>query len=331
MDLMTDQISGVPVFAVGLIVLFTAIVFAISYVVVGATASRRTVERRISRAAGARQSKQVQVAQLRKVDDRSALDRFASGLMPNQAVMRARLRRTGYDITIFAYLGFSVLLAAGTGAAAHLLGGLTPVVAGLIGVAVGAGIPHMVVGTMIRGRRQRFLSNFPEAIDLIVRGVKSGMPVAESVRTVATEIPDPVGVEFRMIVEQMTVGESMEQALWATADRLDIPEFRFFVVSLAVQAETGGNLAETLSNLADILRKRRAAKLKVRALSSEARMSAYLLGGLPFFMFGLLYVINADYIGLLIEDVRGNIMLGIAFFWMLIGFAVMKKMISFEI
>ena len=139
---------------------------------------------------------------------------------------------------------------------------------------------------MIRNRRQKFLANFPEGIDLIVRGVKSGMPATESIKTVAEEIVDPVGTEFAGIVERMNMGTSMQASMEATAEKLDIPEFRFFVVSLAVQAETGGNLAETLENLSDILRKRRAAKLKIKALSSEAKASALIIGVLPFLMFG---------------------------------------------
>ncbi|MCB9959983.1 MAG: type II secretion system F family protein [Rhodospirillaceae bacterium] len=333
MEILQLQVSGVPMWAVLLIGTFTLVFVALSYVLVSATTTRRALDRRITRAAGSRSKADQKAAalSLRKTDNQTALEKFASGLVPNQAVMRARLQRTGHNISVFVYLAFSLLIAMAVAVALYLFAGLSLILSLLLGITLGAGLPHMVVGTMVRNRRQRFLSNFPEAIDLIVRGIKSGMPVAESIKTVAAEIPDPVGTEFKAIIEQMSVGEGMERAMWTTAERLDIPEFRFFVVSLSVQAETGGNLAETLSNLADILRKRRAAKLKVRALSSEARMSAYLLGGLPFFMFGLLYVINSDYISLLITDIRGNIMLGAAVLWMFIGFAVMKRMITFEI
>ena len=336
MEILEQQISGVPIFVIALILVFTLIIFALSFYVVNVGASRRTLDRRITRATGAARQDRSQArtaaeVSLRKVDTQSSLDKLAAGLIPNQAVMRARLLRTGHEISIFAYLGVSILLVAVTAGAIYIFAGLSIALSILIGVIVGVGLPHIVVGTMIRNRRQKFLSTFPEAIDLIVRGIKSGMPVAESMKTVAAEIPDPVGTEFQNIIESMNLGEGMERALWTTAERLDIPEFRFFVVSLSVQAETGGNLAETLANLADILRKRRAAKLKVRALSSEARMSAYLLGGLPFFMFGLIYFVNSDYIEVLLFDIRGNIMLGIALFWMVVGFAVMKRMITFEI
>ena len=337
MELLQLQISGVPMWAVLLIGMFTLVFVALSYVLVAGTSSRRTLDRRINRATGSRSKSDDKAAAaaaaltLRKTDNQTTLEKFASALMPNQEVMRNRLQRTGHNISVFVYLAFSVLIALVVAVALHLFAGLSILISVVLGIALGAGLPHVVVGTMIRNRRQRFLSTFPEAIDLIVRGIKSGMPVAESIKTVAAEIPDPVGTEFKAIINSMTLGEGMERAMWTTAERLDIPEFRFFVVSLAVQAETGGNLAETLANLADILRKRRAAKLKVRALSSEARMSAYLLGGLPFFMFGLLYFINPDYISVLITDFRGNIMLGAAVIWMFIGFAVMKRMITFEI
>lgn len=123
----------------------------------------------------------------------------------------------------------------------------------------------------------------------------------------------------------------MEEALWRCAERIGVPEFRFFVVCISVQRETGGNLGETLENLSDILRKRRAAKLKVKALSAEARFSALLIGALPFIMMGILYLVNPGYISTLWTDPRGVVMLSVGGTWMAVGFAVMAKMIRFEI
>ena len=145
------------------------------------------------------------------------------------------------------------------------------------------------------------------------------------------ELPDPLGHEFRQITESVRLGRSLDHAFWDSAERTDLPEFRFFVVSIAVQRETGGNLAETLVNLSDILRRRRQMHLKVRALSAEARISAYMLGGLPFFMFGILALLNRDYEMTLLTDPRGHAMIAAGLATLATGIAVMWRMVRFEI
>jgi tight adherence protein B len=148
---------------------------------------------------------------------------------------------------------------------------------------------------------------------------------------VAEEIPDPVGIEFRMVSDKMKIGRTMDSALTETAERLGTPEFQFFVISLAIQRETGGNLAETLSNLADVLRKRAAMKLKIRAMSSESKASAYIIGALPFIVFGLIWWINGSYMQTFFTDERLMIAGGGGMVWMGIGAFIMAKMINFEI
>ena len=144
-------------------------------------------------------------------------------------------------------------------------------------------------------------------------------------------MPGPVGVEFRTVVDKMKIGRTMEAALQETADRLGTPEFQFFVITLAIQRETGGNLAETLSNLADVLRKRAQMKLKIRAMSSESKASAYIIGVLPFMVFGSILYINPDYMMKFFEDER-LIVAGLGgLVWMAIGAFVMRQMINFEI
>src|SRR3546814_6834106 len=140
----------------------------------------------------------------------------------------------------------------------------------------------MAVGYLVNKRQDKFLAIFPEAIDLIVRGLKSGLPVTESINAVGREMDDPIGTEFRRIGDDIRFGKTMTEALWAATDRLSVAEFKFFVISLSVQQETGGNLAETLGNLSGILRSRQQMKLKVRAMSSEGRASAMIIGSLPF-------------------------------------------------
>ena len=148
---------------------------------------------------------------------------------------------------------------------------------------------------------------------------------------VASEVPGPVGEEFKLVTERIRIGRTMEDALQETADRLNTPEFSFFCITLAIQRETGGNLAETLSNLADVLRKRAQMKLKIKAMSSESKASAYIVGALPFIVFGMIYWINPKYLGGFFTDDR-LIVTGLGgLVWMSIGAFIMAKMVSFEI
>ena len=200
-----------------------------------------------------------------------------------------------------------------------------------LGLFVGIGLPHFVIGKMINRRIAKFNSNFPDAIELMVRGLRSGLPITETLGIVAGEIPGPVGIEFRAVSDKMKIGRTMEAALQETADRLGTPEFQFFVITLAIQRETGGNLAETLSNLADVLRKRAQMKLKIRAMSSESKASAYIVGSLPFIVFTLVWMINPDYMGNFFTDQR-LIVAGLGgLVWMSIGAFIMMKMVNFEI
>src|SRR5678810_185720 len=201
----------------------------------------------------------------------------------------------------------------------------------LLGMFFGIGGPHFVIGKMIKRRVNKFNSNFPHAIELMVRGLRSGLPITEALGVVASEISGPVGLEFRMVADKMKIGRTMEAALQDTADRLGTPEFQFFVITLAIQRETGGNLAETLSNLADVLRKRAQMRLKIRAMSSESKASAYIVGALPFVVFTLVWMINPGYMGGFFTDQR-LMVAGIGgMIWMAIGAAIMAKMVNFEI
>ena len=200
-----------------------------------------------------------------------------------------------------------------------------------VGLLVGLGGPHMVVNSAIKKRVAKFTAKFPDAIELLVRGLRSGLPISETLQVVAQEVPGPVGVEFRAVSDKMKIGRTMEAALQETADRLGTAEFQFFTITLAIQRETGGNLAETLSNLADVLRKRAQMKLKIRAMSSESKASAYIIGALPFMVFGIIFYINTAYMQNFFVDER-LIIAGLGgLVWMSIGALIMKKMINFEI
>jgi tight adherence protein B len=261
----------------------------------------------------------------------AGLDWLIKNALPQPEKMRARLAATGKRLSLGEYVLFMLVIMAAAMLAAHMVGKLSLALSALIGVALGVWFPHMVVGFLVTRRLNKFTSLFPEAIDLIVRGLKSGLPVSESIRTVGAEVPDPIGVEFRTVSDAVGLGQTLEEALWDAAKRLDTPEFKFFVVSLSIQRETGGNLAETLGNLADILRRRRQMRLKIKAMSSEARASAYILGSLPFIVFGAIIMINPGYAMQLFHDTRGHVMLGAGFTSLATGALVMAKMIRFEI
>jgi tight adherence protein B len=241
-----------------------------------------------------------------------------------------RLHRTGKGWTMQQYLyvsggiatGIMVLVYLKTGAAFLGLG---------IGLLFGAGLPHWWVGRAIKKRANAFVTRFPDALELLVRGLRSGLPITETLTVVASELPGPVGEEFKLVTDRIKVGRTMEEALQETADRLNMAEFSFFCITLAIQRETGGNLAETLANLSDVLRKRAQMKLKIRAMSSESKASAYIVGSLPFIVFGLIYWINPAYLGKFFVDER-LIIAGLGgMVWLSLGAFIMAKMVSFEI
>lgn len=256
-------------------------------------------------------------------------------LIPNPERIALRLRRTGKKWTLSNYM-VTCLVIALVLAAAMLLQGVPILLSLLVSILIGLGIPHMVVGKLISKRLGQFTARFPDAIDLLVRGLRSGLPIAETLHAVSTEIPGPVGVEFRQVIERIRIGKSMDAALQETADTLGTPEFQFFVITLAIQRETGGNLAETLANLSEVLRKRAQMKLKIKAMSSEAKASAWIVGCLPFVVFVMVAMINPGYVAPFFpwsETYDQRVMVaGLGgLVWMGIGVGIMAKMVSFEI
>ena len=271
-------------------------------------------------------------AQIRKLmaQRTSRIESYASTLIPKPALMRKRLEMTGKDISLGKYAMVCVAVAVLV-AAAVMFRGAPILLSMLLGLFFGIGGPHFVIGKMIDRRVRKFTANFPDAIELMVRGLRSGLPITETLGVVASEIPGPVGVECRMVADKMKIGRTMEAALQDTADRLGTPEFQFFVITLAIQRETGGNLAETLSNLADVLRKRAQMKLKIRAMSSESKASAWIVGSLPFIVFGLVWFINPGYMAGFFSDQRLMVAGLGGLVWMSIGAFIMAKMVNFEI
>ena len=271
-------------------------------------------------------------AQIRKLfaQRASRIEGFASSLIPKPALLRRRLEMTGKNISLAKYstisLGICLFITA-----IMLVRGSPILLAMFAGLFFGLGGPYYFVGKMIKRRINKFNSNFPDAIELMVRGLRSGLPITETLGIVAQEIGGPVGLEFRAVSDKMKIGRTMEAALQETADRLGTAEFQFFVITLAIQRETGGNLAETLSNLADVLRKRTMMKLKIRAMSSESKASAYIIGSLPFVVFTMVWFINPKYMGGFFVDERLMVAGLGGMVWMSIGAFIMAKMINFEI
>ncbi len=260
----------------------------------------------------------------------SKMDGLAQRFIPNPALLRLRLERTGRSWSLAQYLTASVALTV-TIAILIVSQGLPILLGVFVGLFAGIGVPHLVIGFLIKRRVNKFNVRFPDAIELMVRGLRSGLPISEIIGVVGAEIQGPISEEFGAVSDKMKIGRTMEAALQDTADRLGTPEFQFFVITLAIQRETGGNLAETLANLADVLRKRAQMKLKIKAMSSESKASAYIIGALPFVVFGMVYSINPGYMGDFFTDQR-LIIAGIGgIVWMSIGAAIMAKMINFEI
>jgi tight adherence protein B len=270
-------------------------------------------------------------AQYRKaVANRKPTAYKAAGSQSRKEALRLRLVRTGKGWTVQQYLYWSLGLSAAVGLLVWLKSG--SLLFGLgVGVVVGWGLPHMVVNWFISKRINSFITRFPDALELLVRGLRSGLPISETLGVVANELPGPVAEEFKLVNDRIRLGRTMEESLQDTAERLNLAEFSFFCITLAIQRETGGNLAETLANLADVLRKRAQMKLKIKAMSSESKASAYIIGSLPFIVFALIYSINPKYMGRFFVDER-LIAVGIgAFCWLSLGAFIMSRMINFEI
>ena len=298
-----------------------------------------TVERRLLRVGGkfieARKIEKRRPAQsMRRMTSDSGIplfDRLIKAVMPNSDKLRAMLARTGRKISLGEYLLMNlIVIAVAFIIFSHVLEwARTSSV--LLGVAVGLYLPHKVIGIMGRRRIRKFLATFPEAIDTMCRGLRSGLPVTESIAAVGREMPDPVGIEFRRISDGVRMGRSLEDSMWEITRRIDAPEFRFLIIAMAIQKETGGNLAETLGNLSDLIRNRRQLRLKIRAMSAEARASAMIIGSLPFVMFSLLWCVNHDYVMTLFHTTKGNVLLGFGLGMITAGWMVMNKMIRFEL
>jgi tight adherence protein B len=329
---MTGGMTDLAVIFAGTLAALT-IVGWLSITVLGRQRRLNARVERIGERARPLSTEERQIRQLKRKTQTSSpfVEGLAGRLLPRPDELRRRLQRTGRPISLGRYFLISLGVALAVAVICRITMQLPWFVLAAAGIVAGIGLPHLVVGWLVARRDRKFTALFPDAIDLMVRGLRSGLPVTETIAAAGREMSDPVGPEFRRIADAVRLGRSLEDALWDTAKRIDTAEFKFFVISLSVQKETGGNLAETLANLSEILRLRKQMRLKIRAMSSEATASAMILGSLPFLMFAIIWFLSPSYEQALFADIRGRIILGVAVGLMGMGALVMRKMVRFEI
>lgn len=199
-----------------------------------------------------------------------------------------------------------------------------------VGLAVALWLPKGYVGMLVKRRQAAFTTAFTDAVDIIVRGVRAGIPLGDCLRIVATETQEPVRVEFRTMVEDLTMGLAVEDAVQRMSDRVTLEEARFFAIVITIQTRTGGNLSEALGNLSIVLRDRAKMRRKIKAMSSEANASAAIIGSLPPIVCILVFLTSPGYVGLLFTTTPGNLVLAASGFWMLCGTLIMRSMINFD-
>jgi tight adherence protein B len=244
--------------------------------------------------------------------------------------LKVQIRQAGMTVTLERFYLYSAVCGLVLAALTYFAGAPLPVVPGAL--IVGAlGLPRWFV-SFRRGRRVKaFLKEFPNALDIIVRAIKSGLPLNDGIRLIANESPEPVRAEFRRIVDSQQLGLSIPDAALRMQETMPCPEAGFFGIVIQIQAQAGGNLSEALGNLSRVLRDRKKMKDKVQALSMEAKASAAIIGALPFIVAAMVYLTSPNYIMPLFTTNVGNIILGISGLWMAIGILVMRKMMNFEV
>jgi len=270
------------------------------------------------------QNRRRQVAEtLKDLEDRQAAREKVS--------LRLRLERAGLDITPRSYWLASVATGVVIGVGLWISAPSVPIFVPLLAAFVGViGLPRWVLARLVKRRQAKFVDEFANAIDVIVRGVKSGLPLIECLSIIARESPQPIAEEFTEVVEQQRVGVPLGEAFERMMARMPLPEVRFFAIVIGIQQQAGGNLSEALGNLSGVLRDRKRLAAKVRALSAEAKASAAVLGSLPFIVMILVYITTPSYISILWTTNFGQFLLAAAGMWMTCGILVMRKMINFK-
>ena len=284
-------------------------------------AKSEPVARRAERAQLKSRREQVEET-LREVEDRSRKAAKVS--------LATRIAQAGLSWSKQRFMIISGVLGAVAFFAALLVGtGLLPAIP--FGFAAGFGVPRWLLGHLKKRRELKFLDSLPDAVDIIVRGIKAGLPLFDSIKVVAIDAPEPLRSEFAAIIETQAVGMPLGEACMRLFDRMPLAEANFFGIVVSIQQKAGGNLSEALGNLSRVLRDRKRMKGKIRAMSMEAKASAAIIGAIPPVIMFLVYLLTPAYISLLWTTSMGHLMLAGAAVWMTVGVFVMKKMINFDI
>lgn len=281
-------------------------------------AAKRTAAAAVANTPEARR-KQI-LAQLQDVERRERKARMT---------MAAKLKQAGLSMSLRTFIIISVVAGVLSFLLALLLG-LNLFLALGVGVAAGLGLPRWIVGHLGKKRMKKFSLAFPDAVDILVRGIKTGLPVHDCFKIIARESPEPLAGEFQRLVEGMGVGMTLSQSLAKMYERMPTPELNFFAIVIAIQQKSGGNLAEALGNLTTVLRARRLMSEKIKAMSSEAIASAGIIASLPPVVMILVTLSSPSYMLLMFTDMRGQVMLLGSAIWMACGVFTMKRMISFK-
>lgn len=327
--LSVDQVALLLAAGAGLTFITLCVVFG------GILAERRLRDRLEdleSRAQGG--PSKLQMATLRRVDKTGrlpTLDRLMWRWFPNASTVRRKLQTSGTSMTLGDFAFMSLAISMGVAFLLYLVLDLAPGVALGGSLGIGIGLPNVWLGWKARKRAQRFNLLFPEAIDLIVRALRAGLPVQEAIGNVARDIKDPVGAIFRRVQQEVQLGVPLETALWRVANTVQTSEFNFLIVSLSIQRDTGGNLAETLANLSMLLRARQQLRLKIRAFTSEARTTMMIMVGLPFLVAGGLFIVSPNYIGPLFSTETGQMIAAGAACSMGLGIFIMNKIATIKV
>jgi tight adherence protein B len=243
--------------------------------------------------------------------------------------LNTRIAQAGLSWSKQQFILISAAIGCGLFLVALVLGpGLLPAVATAFAGAFG--VPRWLLSYLKKRREQKFLDGFPDAVDIIVRGVKAGLPLLDCMKMITLEAPEPIKSEFRVIVDTQAIGMPLGEACGKLYERTPVAEANFFAIVVGIQQKAGGNLSEALGNLSRVLRDRKKMKAKIRAMSQEAKASAAIIGALPIAVMTLVYLTSHDYITLLFTDPLGHLMLAASAIWMTIGVLVMKKMINFD-
>lgn len=276
----------------------------------------------------AKQSEKSQRSRREQVET-SLKDLEARRQQEKSVPLNIRLSQAGLDWTPQKFWIVSAVVAAVLFAAALFVGGGLLGAAGLA-FAGGFGLPRWALGFLKKRREDKFLKALPDAVDVIVRGIKAGLPLFESIKVVAADSPEPLRSEFLAIIETQAIGMPLGEACSRLYERMPLPEANFFGIVISIQQKSGGNLSEALGNLSKVLRDRKKMKEKIQAMSMEAKASAGIIGSLPPIVMFLVYLTTPHYISLLWTHPTGQLMLVGCVVWMSIGIMVMKKMINFD-